>query len=371
MVSLLPDGVTTLVVAISFLVIDTIALILRAVSRIQTRSTTITGRLIRIDDWWILAAYLMYASHCVLIICDVVKISGTLEPFLVMDPHSRLNMVKLLWIGTIHFPFVITAVKISILCMYHSLFITNPNLIRCVTITMALCIAWFIVAVCLTVFGCTPIKAAYDIALRIQPATRCVSYGEIVLIFELPNALLDVVILALPFFVIRDLHVPVRKKVLLFLVFWFGGFVIVTCILRIVYSYQPHDPEHLTGFSTANEWLMIEEGSAILGACVPTFRPILKTYFKLPKTINDWLSSSINASATASKFSNAHLRNQKQTSQPKNKPGPSFKLQKLSTAYIHRGREGHNFGHDQYAESDDSPLVDNKIWVTRHVTTSG
>ncbi|EDO04883.1 predicted protein [Sclerotinia sclerotiorum 1980 UF-70] len=89
---------------------------------------------------------------------------------------------------------------------------------------MGLCIIWFIITVCMTCFGYTPIRAAYDLALRIQPTTRCIPYGEIVLGFELPNALLDVVILALPFFVIKDLHVPVRKKVLLFLVFWFGGF---------------------------------------------------------------------------------------------------------------------------------------------------
>ncbi|QSZ30609.1 hypothetical protein DSL72_000166 [Monilinia vaccinii-corymbosi] len=204
-------------------------------------------------------------------------------------------------------------------------------------------------------------------ALRIQPATHCIPYGEIVLIFELPNALLDVVILALPFFVIRDLHVPVRKKVLLFLVFWFGGFVIVTCILRIAYSYQPYDREHFSGFSTANEWLMIEEGGAILGACVPTFRPILKACFKLPKFLNDWLSSATGPSAPVpARFSNAHLRNKKPPSQSKDERGPSFKLQKLSTAHIQRGKEVQ----DRYEESHESSLVDSKIWVMRQVTTS-
>ncbi|KAF7879565.1 hypothetical protein EAF04_000760 [Stromatinia cepivora] len=366
MVLILPDGMANLESTISFLIIDTIALVLRVISRIQTKNTTTTGQFIRYDDWWILAAYLTYASHCILIICDITKISGTLEPYLVMDPDHRLKMLEILWIGTMHFPFVITAVKISILCMYRSLFRTTPYLIRCVDITMGLCIIWFIITVCMTCFGCTPIRAAYDLALRVQPTTRCIPYGEIVLGFELPNALLDVIILALPFFVIRDLHVPVRKKVLLFLVFWFGGFVIVTCILRIAYSYQPHDAEHLSGFSTANEWLMIEEGSAILGACVPTFRPILKACFKLPKPIIDWFSSAPATSGSASKFSNGHLRLQNQPSQPKNEQGPLYQLEKLSPAHIQRGGERRN--HDYDEDWNDSPLVDNRIWITRHTT---
>lgn len=69
MVSILPDGMSNLEATISFLIIDTIALILRVISRIQTKSTTTTGQFIRYDDWWILAAYLMFASHCILIVC--------------------------------------------------------------------------------------------------------------------------------------------------------------------------------------------------------------------------------------------------------------------------------------------------------------
>ncbi|APA10203.1 hypothetical protein sscle_06g049730 [Sclerotinia sclerotiorum 1980 UF-70] len=226
------------------------------VTIVSTKNTTTTGRFIRYDDWWILAAYLTYASHCMLIICDITKIS-------------------------------------------------------------------------------------------------------------------DVVILALPFFVIKDLHVPVRKKVLLFLVFWFGGFVIVTCILRIKYSYQPHDAEHFSGFSTANEWLMIEEGSAILGACVPTFRPILKACFKLPKPINDWFSSAPGTLGPASKFSNGHVRLKNQPSRLNNGNGneSSFQLKKISPAYIQHGGERRSHDHDE--DLGVSSLADNRIWVTRHTTITG
>lgn len=94
MVVILPDGVANLESIIAFLIIDTIALILRVISRIQTKNTTTTGRFIRYDDWWILAAYLTYASHCMLIICDITKISGTLEPYLVMDSDNQLKMLE-------------------------------------------------------------------------------------------------------------------------------------------------------------------------------------------------------------------------------------------------------------------------------------
>ncbi|KAF5873629.1 uncharacterized protein Bfra_005093 [Botrytis fragariae] len=60
MVSILPDGMSNMEATVSFLIIDTIALILRVISRIQTKGTTTTGRFIRYDDWWILAAYLIH-----------------------------------------------------------------------------------------------------------------------------------------------------------------------------------------------------------------------------------------------------------------------------------------------------------------------
>lgn len=129
----------------------------------------------------------------------------------------------------------------------------------------------------------------------------------------------------------------------------------------------------VSGFSTANEWLMIEEGSAILGACVPTFRPVLKAYFKLPKPINDWLSSAPNALASASKSSSSHLRSHNQPSQSsRDRQGTSFQLKKLSTAYVQRGKERRVLGLERglCEDLEDGPLVDNRIWVKREVFTS-
>ncbi|PQE18673.1 integral membrane protein [Rutstroemia sp. NJR-2017a BVV2] len=164
---------------------------------------------------------------------------------------------------------------------------------------------------CLTAFGCKPIIAAYDLTLRLKPTTRCFPYGPIVLVFELPNAILDAVILILPIFIIHTLHLPLRKKLLLVLLFWTGGFVMITCILRIVYSFDPKDIQHLKSFPIANEWLMIEEGSAIVAACLPTFRPLVTACFKFADTFTERFTSTGSSPRShglaASGFSNGHL----------------------------------------------------------------
>jgi hypothetical protein len=114
-------------------------------------------------------------------------------------------------------------VKLSILSFYLSMF-TVERWFRIVAwVMICLCVMWGVGTMYLTTFGCKPIIAAYDLTLRLKPTTRCFPYGLIVLVFESSNAILDAVILILPIFIIRILHLPLRKKLLLVLLFWTGG----------------------------------------------------------------------------------------------------------------------------------------------------
>jgi hypothetical protein len=114
-------------------------------------------------------------------------------------------------------------VKLSILSFYLSMFTVEKAFRIAAWIVVCLCVMWGIGTMCLTAFGCKPIIAAYDLTLRLKPTTHCFPYGLIVLVFELSNAILDAVILILPIFIIHILHLPLRKKLLLVLLFWTGG----------------------------------------------------------------------------------------------------------------------------------------------------
>jgi hypothetical protein len=101
----------------------------------------------------------------------------------------------------------------------------------------------------------------------------------------------------------------------------------ITCILRIVYSFNPKDTQHckllvppllnlanymvVTSFPLANEWLMIEEGSAIAAACLPTFRPLVTACFKFTDIFTERFTSTRSNPRShglaGSGFSNGHL----------------------------------------------------------------
>jgi hypothetical protein len=70
MVVVQPDGRANLVATVSFLIIDSMILLLRLVSKQKTQ----TG--VHLDDWFIIAAYLVFAAQSSVIIygeCRIAK----------------------------------------------------------------------------------------------------------------------------------------------------------------------------------------------------------------------------------------------------------------------------------------------------------
>lgn len=81
----------------------------------------------------------------------------------------------------------------------------------------------------------------------------------------------------------------------------------IASILRIVYSYDPKYPERgksisarpsakthkcsVPSYSRATLWSAIELGTALIGACLPTYRPLLPKSFAISDTFKHWYSS--------------------------------------------------------------------------------
>ena len=70
-------------------------------------------------------------------------------------------------------------------------------------------------------FQCIPVVAAWEI--KLAPTANCQALGPIVIGPEITNIFVDVVILSLPIHMIRGLQMHQRQKVLVSLVFLFGG----------------------------------------------------------------------------------------------------------------------------------------------------
>lgn len=120
--------------------------------------------------------------------------------------------------GGIVFEIVNATVKASILCFYCRIF-TIENFRRQAYIVGGICTAWFISAVLVTAFQCSPPRRAW---YRTIPGS-CINLDAFVLGYEISNALLDITLIVLPLRMIQGLNLSKREKVQLSSIFVIGG----------------------------------------------------------------------------------------------------------------------------------------------------
>lgn len=127
-----------------------------------------------------------------------------------------------LYITEIIFSTTITAVKISILCFYRSIFAT-PSFRRATLVLGIICMLWFIIIVFIGIFQCRPISGAWDYVFQVEDKSRCIPIAGFIFGYELSNVLLDICILCLPIYMIRRLQLPTRRKISVGSIFLLGG----------------------------------------------------------------------------------------------------------------------------------------------------
>lgn len=129
--------------------------------------------------------------------------------------------MQYLYIEQLVFAFTITSVKISLLSFYQRIFSVRVFR-RWVLFVGALCLVWLVVCLFLIIFQCSPVPAAWRVMMRLSGA-RCIPATRIVFGAELANVLLDILILALPIYMVRRLQLPRRRKVVVGGIFLLGG----------------------------------------------------------------------------------------------------------------------------------------------------
>ncbi|KAL8723797.1 MAG: hypothetical protein Q9181_007189 [Wetmoreana brouardii] len=268
MAKLQPDGVSNTAVAVVFMVVDTLAVMLRLVAKRRTKHRFGS------DDSGIVFALVLFFVWAGLVIH-------------VPNADDASEVFKFVWIAEMWFFATITAVKITILTFYRSIFSTGRFGIVTYIIS-ALCVMWFIAGLLVLIFGCNPIAANYVVTYPTK--NHCVPFGFFTFLLELLNSLIDVSILAMPCVVIRRLHLSPQQKWQLTGVFLLGAFVLITCVLRMVYSFDPLEFYNVPSFPNRIVWSTAELGVAIVCACLPTYRPLLPKSFGFFK-VKTWYFS--------------------------------------------------------------------------------
>lgn len=87
---------------------------------------------------------------------------------------------------------------------------------------------------------------------------------------------LEFAILVLPIRELYKLQLSLKKKLLCSCIFALGGFVIITGIVRIAKVYQPSATD--VDLTQGDIWLNVHLGTAIICACLPTYRPLISRH---------------------------------------------------------------------------------------------
>ena len=87
------------------------------------------------------------------------------------------------------------------------------------------------------------------------------------------ETVIEIIIMVLPLREIQRLKLSSKQKHGLFLIFSLGGFVVITNIVRMSIIYRPTEPEF--DLTEGNIWLNVHFGTAIISACLPTYKPLI------------------------------------------------------------------------------------------------
>jgi len=162
--------------------------------------------------------------------------------------------------------------KMTFLCQYYR-GLSVPSLRPIFLGATVLVGLWGISQVCLGIFGCNPISAAWDSTIK----GTCISLETGFYVTSAGNIVTDIIILLIPIFVLSRLRLVLAQKLVLIGIFSLGFFTVAISVLRLAYLRLRADPtwENVPGVC----WTIGELCSGIVCACLPTLRPLVSGYF--------------------------------------------------------------------------------------------
>ncbi|KAF2736980.1 hypothetical protein EJ04DRAFT_550958 [Polyplosphaeria fusca] len=231
---------------------------------------------VKSDDYWILAALAFHLTAASVGNWGYITGGGGLEldEFFLLIKEDPKNIDKLsnYFVSVyIAYAFVLTSIyciKMSILMFYRRIFLVTTGYKQISLILILLSTALFISSQIAELLICQPIEAYWN---RLKPG-KCLNFGVLYLSTGIIDLLLDIAILALPIRMALKLHLPLRTRFAVAGIFALGGFVVIAQIFRLSYVYNPHSAN--IKLHEGSLWTNIHEATAIVGACLPLYKPV-------------------------------------------------------------------------------------------------
>ncbi|KAL9587060.1 MAG: hypothetical protein Q9212_000512 [Teloschistes hypoglaucus] len=180
-----------------------------------------------------------------------------------------------------------SSVQISVLLFYRRIFF--PSFFRWTSaVLIAVACAWLVAALVIEIgYPSYPVSHYFSGGPK---TTFHVNYLKFWLVMAIIEVLLETIVLVLPIRQLYLLQLSMKKKLLCSLIFAMGGFVIITGIIRTIKVYQPSGND--VDLTQGDIWLNVHLGTAIICACLPTYRSLVSRTSSIMKDFSDRRSRS-------------------------------------------------------------------------------
>ncbi|PVI02403.1 hypothetical protein DM02DRAFT_559798 [Periconia macrospinosa] len=242
------------------LALAVIAVALRFLSRSLARIP------FQLDDWTIIIALAIHIVFCGTMLSLVHFGMGRHVIFLT-DVKS-FTIIALT--AETAYNVAIMFTKVSILCLYYRLF-PLAWFKKAVWALGIFVVAYSVPQMFGTIFQCVPISSKWDPTV----APKCIDYAKLIIVCGIINIVTDFLMLALPVPVLWSLHVSNHRKLVLSVMFLLGGFVCIISIVRLFYAQHVATVDPTWDLVWPATMSGIESASAIVAACIPTYRPLI------------------------------------------------------------------------------------------------
>lgn len=129
------------------------------------------------------------------------------------------SMDQWFYVGQVVYKVLLGLNKVSLLFLYLRIFVSRAFQITCY-IVMTIVVSWSFSAIMATILQCIPVNAYWDRSIK---TAKCTNTDAFWYAYAIINIITDVMILVLPLWEIRKLHLPMQQRAGLMAIFAIGG----------------------------------------------------------------------------------------------------------------------------------------------------
>ncbi|KAF2130943.1 hypothetical protein P153DRAFT_384158 [Dothidotthia symphoricarpi CBS 119687] len=255
------------------------------------------------DDWFMLIAMIMSTTTFVAYALQVNFGLGKHIAVIQMDKASHRSFLRLRQVHQITVGIGLTMVKISI-CFFLLRLVTRKaytwflrGLIVFLVLFVVACTGTLVCrkpqhAICIQIFQCVPVKAAWDTRLRPPPlgtgTAQCFTpqtFTQIGLFNTVINIATDFILALLPVPLIWQLQINLRTRVSLIFVLSLGLLAAVAGIIKSVKQLNFLSSPDRYVHDTFMIWMLAEFNLGIIASSLPTLRPLFGRFLDAARGI--------------------------------------------------------------------------------------